>query len=751
MTGSAPRRSAGFALAYIAFFAISSLAAGSVGSWTSTGSLGTGRYVHTATLLPSGKVLVAGGDSATTSGGVNPSLASAELYDPATGTWTATGSLGTARGQYTATLLASGKVLAAGGRNTFTGGVPFNYFASSELYDPATGTWTATGSLGTARTTHTATLLPSGKVLVAGGFYSLDGGYSAIYLTSAELYDPGTGTWTSTGSLGTARGSHTATLLSSGKVLVAGGAGNSGFLASAELYDPATGTWAAMGSLATTRYGHTATLLPSGKVLVAGGANGVALAELYDPGTGTWAATGSPMARQYVVATLLPSGKVLVEGGGSNSGITASAELYTTCDSPTAAVSGSASICSGTSTTIQAALTGSAPWSVTWSDGLTQTGVSSSPAARSVSPSSTTTYTVTAMSDAECVGTASGSATVTVNPLPAATISANGPTTFCKGGSVALAAAPSGGSGSFSSYQWYRNGSAIGGATGASYSAVSSGTYAATVTDSAGCTSPASNGIAVTVIPLPTATVSGTAAVCKGTGTTIQAALTGTSPWNLTWSDGFTQTVAVSPATRSVAPNLTTTYTVTSVSDANCISSGSGSAVVTVELPPKATVTGGGSICAGSSATIQAALTGTSPWNLVWSDGFAQTVSASPASRTVSPATTTAYSLTAVSDAACAGGGSGSATIKVDPVPSSAITAPASVCANSSGNAASVPNAGGQATYSWSISNGTITSGAGSKSIKFSAGSTGSVTITITVTSPSGCASTSTITIPINC
>ena len=143
-------------------------------------------------------------------------------------------------------------------------------------------TWTATGNLGTARKNHTATLLPNGKVLVAGGE---DSGSNA--LSSVELYDSASGTWTATGNLGTARKNHTATLLPNGKVLVAGG-NNGTVLNSAELYDPASGTWTATGSMGTARAYYTATLLPNGKVLVAGGNNGTALssAELYDPGLG---------------------------------------------------------------------------------------------------------------------------------------------------------------------------------------------------------------------------------------------------------------------------------------------------------------------------------------------------------------------------------------------------------------------------------------------------------------------------------
>ncbi|MGH3521308.1 MAG: kelch repeat-containing protein, partial [Mycobacterium sp.] len=296
--------------------------------WAFTGALGTARLQHTATLLASGQVLVAGGSAALCA--TCAPYASAELYDPTTGEWRPTGSMQTARMEHTATLLPGGRVLAAGGKATSDPAGPatlVNGIASAELYDPATGAWASTGSMTEARFAHTATPLGSGKVLVAGGVTTESG---RTPLSSAELYDLATGTWSATGSLGEARGSHTATLLADGRVLVAGGLAGSaaepgspqGPLASAELYDPVTRTWTRTGDMAVARYGHTATLLPDGEVLVVGGFgvrgrnDYLQSAELYDPATGRWRPAAIPTAgRAGQTATLLPTGSVLVVGG----------------------------------------------------------------------------------------------------------------------------------------------------------------------------------------------------------------------------------------------------------------------------------------------------------------------------------------------------------------------------------------------------------------------------------------------------
>ena len=188
--------------------------------------------------------------------------------------------------------------------------------------------------------------------------------------------------------------------------------------------------------------------------------------------------------------------------------------------------------------------------------------------------------------------------------------------------------------------------------------------------------------------------------------------LTGTAPWTITWSDGFVQSgVAASPATRVVTPAATTTYTITSVVDAGgCAGTPTGSALVTVNPRPTATVTGGGTICAGTVATVTATLTGTAPWTILWNDGIVQIAAVSPATRLVSPTFNQIFAVAALSDAKCGGGTStGAAAFVVKPLASAVITAANGVCFSSTGNVASVPDGGLGVTYAWTISGGTIT------------------------------------------
>jgi hypothetical protein len=305
-----------------------------IGSFVATATMASVRTRATATLLSNGKVLLTGGEG----GGLNqpPVLASAELYDPATNTFASAGSMANARMAHTATLLRNGKVLIAGGGNA--GGLGFPVFGdatySAELYDPSTNAFTPTGSMGIARFAHTATLLPSGKVLIAGGFSSIRfNSAGATPLASTEIYDPGTGTFTSGPSMVGARGGHTATLLPDGALLITGGLttlsgftyypptnGSSVVLTSAELRDPTTGEFTSAGKMTVEREEHTATLLPNGKVLLVGGATGSAgtlsSAELYDPATRTFEATATmSTSRSGHSATLLRDGSVLIVGG----------------------------------------------------------------------------------------------------------------------------------------------------------------------------------------------------------------------------------------------------------------------------------------------------------------------------------------------------------------------------------------------------------------------------------------------------
>jgi uncharacterized protein (TIGR03437 family) len=305
------------------------VSAQSPGTFTATGNMTTPRSRHTATLLPDGRVLIAGG-AASGPAGRFTTQSSAELYDPLTGRFTLTGNMTTPRWGHTATLLPDSRVLIAGGGHDYGNAFEGEALASAELYDPRTGTFSGTGEMSTPRIGPTATLLNDGKVLFAGGSPYPGVGY-CCYPVGAELYDPDTGTFTATGNMIAAGVADTATLLSNGKVLATKSYPQTGpYLNNAELYDPSRGKFTFAGYAATNHDKPTATLMMNGKVLIAGGDigdgdGGSFIAELYDPATGAFSRTGNmTVGREEHTATLLPDGSVLFAGGDYASG----AEIY---------------------------------------------------------------------------------------------------------------------------------------------------------------------------------------------------------------------------------------------------------------------------------------------------------------------------------------------------------------------------------------------------------------------------------------
>ncbi|HSW55952.1 MAG TPA: kelch repeat-containing protein [Ignavibacteriaceae bacterium] len=338
------------------------------GEVTSIQDMSTSRASHTATILLDGKVLIAGGFNAS---GI--ALASTELYDPVSHSFTPIGSMNVPRLSHTATLLSNGKVLITGGYNG-------TYLSTAEMYDPSTGTFNIIGQMTMPRSDHVAVLLNNNKVLIVGGVST---GWT--FLATAELFDLNNNTFTTTGNMTTARESHTITLLNNGKVLITGGHKDRRsaitIYSSSELYEPITGTFSATGNMTIRRHKHDATLLSDGKVLISGGSDerddqgtynsteiynietgifttaanmnaarykfngtsvllnngqvlfmgGSGVTELYNPGTNTFntVTNGLGVTRLFATTTLLKSGEVLLSGGyGTNIGASSKAWIY---------------------------------------------------------------------------------------------------------------------------------------------------------------------------------------------------------------------------------------------------------------------------------------------------------------------------------------------------------------------------------------------------------------------------------------
>ena len=288
------------------------------GSFVRIGAMTTMRAAHSATLLPDGLILIAGG---CTEHSCEGTTASTELLDPETGTSQPGPDMLEPRVGHAAVALPDGRVILIGGFGASA------VTRTTEIYDPATGDFTPGPDLTEPRADPVAFLLADGSVLIAGGY----GG--SVSLATAELLDPDTMTFTPTGSMTTPRSRNTGVLLADGRVLVIGGSAlNEGeVLASTELYDPATGTWSTTGDMTVRRHKLGAVTLDDGRVLVVGGSDEsdgfgrYRSGEVYDPATGTWTATGDMAAvrykHQFAVVRLL-DGRVLVAGGAPT------AELY---------------------------------------------------------------------------------------------------------------------------------------------------------------------------------------------------------------------------------------------------------------------------------------------------------------------------------------------------------------------------------------------------------------------------------------
>lgn len=287
--------------------------------WEYTGEQSEGRTKNLVAVLPDGSVLAAGGERETTEG-----IRSAERWDPSNGTWSQTGDMIKARERSAWAQLLDGRVIVIGGFDTKKA----KRLTTVEAYDQETGEWSELAPMATERTLHTATTLKDGRVLVVGGG-KLDG----PHIDLAEIYDPKSNTWADAGNMLLGRVLHTATLLSDGRVLVVGGqgkiVGGTGKVTSAEIWDPESLSWSSAGNTEIPRSEHAANVLIDGRVLVTGGQGAKNTAEIYNPEDSSWIKTSDMIKSRYRHAVItLPDGRVLISGGVAEDEVFAESELF---------------------------------------------------------------------------------------------------------------------------------------------------------------------------------------------------------------------------------------------------------------------------------------------------------------------------------------------------------------------------------------------------------------------------------------
>ncbi len=295
------------------------------GVWSAAAPMSVPRQCAAATTLVDGRVLVAGGALVTNAallerGGTGAALRTAEVYDPSSDTWSSAGATEIERHCPVAVRLPDGRALLTGGLMWRAPDLPM---AVADIFDPASGEWASADSMNDRRVGHKAVLLRDGRVLVIGGADRRHGLNRWNAMASTELYDPSTDRWTRTGDMAQRRASPTVTLLRDGRVLVAGGLdAATRSLASAEVYDPGSGTWSPVDDMLHRRAFHAAVLLDDGTVLVTGGnvdeEDAIPYAEVFDPRSGSWSEVeGLAAPRQSHSMVALPGGRVIVVGGSA--------------------------------------------------------------------------------------------------------------------------------------------------------------------------------------------------------------------------------------------------------------------------------------------------------------------------------------------------------------------------------------------------------------------------------------------------
>ncbi|MBL0316553.1 MAG: T9SS type A sorting domain-containing protein [Flavobacteriales bacterium] len=450
---------------------------------------------------------------------------------------------------------------------------------------------------------------------------------------------------------------------------------------------------------------------PSSAEICNGGSVGLTASANFGSPTYSWSPATGLSATNVAAVTANPSTTqtYTVTGTTATNCTTTETVTVTVHPRPTGAISGTQSICDGSSANLSIAVTGTGPWSGTLSDGTTFSG-SSNPIVVSVTPTSNTTYTIATLLDSECTaasGDKTGSAIVSINARPTASIS--GTQSICSGASANLTITVSG-TGPWSGT--LSNGASFSGSSSpitVSVSPVSNTTYTVATLSDANCASISGDltgSAIVTVNSKPTGTISGTQTICNGGSASLSIAVTGTGPWSGTLSNGASFSGASSPITASVSPSSNTTITVATLSDSNCSADAgdlSGSAVITVNARPTGVIGGTQTVCAGSSASLYINVTGSGTFNGTLSPGAIPFSGSGPMIVvSVTPLATTTYTIATLSDANCSsvsGDLSGSATLTYHNLPTAGISGPSTVCQGSSASIAFSGTANAVITY----------------------------------------------------